>query len=252
MAKKKRRPRNRTSPAGAPTPNGAPAKGSASVRRDRKEQARAAKEAARKREVRTAALRRAAVFGAIGFGVFGILWFIQRAPGPGKVPGAAVTAATTAGCSDIQTPVADAPGGDHLDPGQTTTYDQHPATSGIHAQSPLPTSPAVHTDPLDETQAVHFLEHAGVILYYRADGPQALPDATVQQLTQVAETQRNTLVAPYPQLSEGTALAMTAWNKLQTCPVAVTADQAVTIANGFIEAFVCTSNAPEPTKSDDC
>lgn len=251
MAKKKRKPRNRASTAGTPTPNGAPAKDPSSTRRDRKEQARAAKEAARKREVRTAAVRRAVMFGVVGLGLFGVLWFIQRAPGPGKIPPAAVTAATAADCSGVETPVSDPVGG-HLDPGQTTTYDQHPATSGIHAQTPLPTDPAVYTVPVDETQAVHFLEHAGVILYYRADGPDALPDATVQQLASVAETQRNTLLAPYPRLPDGAALAMTTWNKLQTCPGTVTADQAVTIANGFIEAFVCTSNAPEPRGSSDC
>ena len=251
MAKKKRKPRNRPSPAGAPTSNGASTTGT-STRRDRKEQARAAKEAARKREVRSAAVRRAAVFAAVGFGLYGVLWFIQRAPGPGTIPETAVTAASAAGCSTVQTPLADAPGGSHLASGQTTSYDQHPATSGIHAPSPLPTSPAVHTEPVDETQAVHFLEHAGVILYYRADGDGALNAATVQKLAQVAETQRNTLLAPYPQLPEGTALAITAWNKLQTCPAAVTGDQAVTVANGFIDAFVCTTNAPEPTKSDDC
>jgi hypothetical protein len=202
--------------------------------------------------VRNAAVRRAVVFGAVGLCLFGILWFIQRAPGPGKIPASAVTAAEAAGCSEVKTPLADAPGGSHLAPGQTTSYDQHPATSGIHAPSPLPTSPAVYTEPVDETQAVHFLEHAGVILYYRADGDGALPAATVQRLAQVAETQPNTLLAPYPQLPDGTALAMTAWNKLQTCPAAVTADQAVTVANGFIGAFVCTSNAPEPNRSDDC
>ncbi len=251
MAKKKRRPRNRPSPAGAPTPNGSPRVASAS-RRDRKEQARAVKEAARKREVRRAAVRRAAIFGAVGLGAFAVIWFIQRAPGPGKIPEAAVTAASAAGCSAVQTPLADAPGGQHLQPGQTTSYDQHPATSGIHAPSPLPTAPAVYTEPVDETEAVHFLEHAGVILYYRADGDGALAAGTVRQLAQVAEAQKNTLLAPYPQLPDGTALAMTAWNKLQTCPAEVTADQAVTIANGFVGAFACTTNAPEPTRSDDC
>ena len=252
MAKKKRKPRNRSRPPGAPTPNGAPPAGSASSRKDRKEQARAAKEAARKKEVRSAAVRRAAVVGAVGLALFGVLWFIQRAPGPGKIPEAAVAAANAAGCSGVETPVADAPGGSHLEPGQTTVYDQHPATSGIHAPASQPTSPAVLTEPVDETQAVHFLEHAGVILYYRADGTGALPAPTVTQLARVAETRNNTLLAPYPELPDGTALAMTAWNKLQTCPAAVTSDQAVTIANGFIDAFVCTSNAPEPNASDDC
>jgi hypothetical protein len=47
-------------------------------------------------------------------------------------------------------------------------------------------------------------------------------------------------------------LAISTWNKLQTCPATVTADQATTITNGFASAYVCTSNAPEPKISPDC
>jgi len=46
--------------------------------------------------------------------------------------------------------------------------------------------------------------------------------------------------------------AVTAWNKLLTCPGTVTASQATTIAKGFMTAFECTSNAPEPTSSGKC
>lgn len=152
----------------------------------------------------------------------------------------------------MQTPVADASGGQHLAPGQTTTYDRRPATSGIHAPSPLPTTPEVYTAPIDETQAVHFLEHGGVIFYYRVDGADALPQATVDQLAQIAKDRKNTLLIPYPELPDGTSLAFTAWNKLQTCPVSIAPDQAVTLANAFVDAFVCNSNAPEPTSSPDC
>ena len=137
-------------------------------------------------------------------------------------------------------------------PGQTTTYTQHPATSGIHNPTPLPTSPEVYTKPVDETKAVHFLEHAGVILYYRQSGPAALPSDVVGALAGVAHAQRNTLLIPYPDLPTGTSLALATWNKLQTCPASVTASQATTIANGFVDAFVCTSNAPEPKTSPDC
>ena len=46
--------------------------------------------------------------------------------------------------------------------------------------------------------------------------------------------------------------AVTAWNKLLTCPGTVTASQATTIAKGFMTAFECTSNAPEATSSGKC
>jgi hypothetical protein len=53
-------------------------------------------------------------------------------------------------------------------------------------------------------------------------------------------------------LPTGTALAFTAWNELVTCPKGITPDQATTIANGFVEAFACTNNAPEGKNGDGC
>src|SRR5437763_830063 len=58
---------------------------------------------------------------------------------------------------------------------------------------------------------------------------------------------KNTLLAPYRDFSDPTtALAFTAWNKLQTCPSTITAAQASSVAYGFEYAFACTGNAPEP------
>jgi hypothetical protein len=252
MAKKKRKPRARSgSGSGTARSNGSPPQTAAS-RQERKERARNAKEAERKRQARNAAFRRAGIFAVVGLVSFGVLWYLQRAPGAGAIPAAAVATASAAGCTPVTQPLADAPGGQHLQPGQTTSYDQHPATSGVHAPTPLPTTPDVYTNPVDETQAVHFLEHAGVILYYRADGSDALPEATVARLAQVAHERPNTLLIPYPDLPEGQSLALAAWNRLQTCPSSVTPDQAAAIANAFVDAFVCTSNAPEPKASPDC
>ena len=47
-------------------------------------------------------------------------------------------------------------------------------------------------------------------------------------------------------------MALAAWDQLQTCPGTITADQATTIADGFAQAFACTSNAPETNAADDC
>ena len=55
-----------------------------------------------------------------------------------------------------------------------------------------------------------------------------------------------------PSLPDGTALAFTAWNKLLTCPAKITADQAATVAQGFIDSFACTNNAPEGKLGDGC
>ena len=47
-------------------------------------------------------------------------------------------------------------------------------------------------------------------------------------------------------------LAFAAWNKLLTCPAKITADQAGTVAQGFIDSFACTNNAPEGKLGDGC
>ena len=65
-------------------------------------------------------------------------------------------------------------------------------------------------------------------------------------------TTRRPYLIPYPSLPDGTALAFTAWNKLLTCPAKITADQAATVAQGFIDSFACTNNAPEGKLGDGC
>ncbi len=255
---KKRKPRNRTSASSkAAVSAGAAIAGSAasqaSSRRDKKEQARAAREAERKRLARKATIRRAAVFSVAGLAAFGTLWWLQRAASPRPISAAAVQAAEAAGCTTPISPAGgDAPGGQHLQPGEAHSYDQHPATSGPHDPGALPGSPNVYPQPVPETQAVHNLEHAGIMVYYRADGDGALSPDTVASLTQVVDGARNTILAPYDGLADGTSLALAAWDRLQTCPGTITATQAATVTQGFIDAFVCTGIAPEPTASDEC
>jgi hypothetical protein len=91
-----------------------------------------------------------------------------------------------------------------------------------------------------------------VLLYYRADGNGAVAPDVADALRQVAANQRMTVAAPYEGLPDGTSVALAAWNQLQTCPGTITADQAATVADGFAQAFACTSNAPEPNAADDC
>ncbi len=197
-------------------------------------------------------LRRAAVFTVVAVVSVGVLYFLQRAASPRPVPAAAASAASAAGCSAVQTPASDAPGGQHLASGESHTYDQDPPTSGVHDPSPLPIPPRVYTSPISQTNAVHNLEHGGVIIYYRQSGDGALPQPIVDRMTSIANDSHNTIVAPYDPLPDGTALAIAAWNRLQTCPATVTGPQATTIAKGFIEAFLCTSNAPEGNLGEGC
>lgn len=182
------------------------------------------------------------VVGAIAYVLF------VPAKAPGAIGAGAIAAGRAAGCGDVTHPAASAPGGIHLQPGQSYTYTQHPATSGPHDPSPLPPDPHVYPSPIPETRAVHNLEHAYVLIYYRVDGEGALASDVVDALASLARAQARVIMAPYPDLPTGTALALAAWNTLWTCPANVTSDQATSIARGFIDAFRGTSIAPEPPR----
>lgn len=194
------------------------------------------------------------MFGVVGVVGIGVFYWLQRAADPRPVPDAAVAAAEAAGCSTIASPLDDAPAGQHVAEETPITYAQVPATSGEHyGGQVLPSSPDSYDEPItSEPAAVHFMEHSGVMLYYRADGNGAAPPEVVAALEGVAGGESMTVAAPYEGLPEGTSVALAAWNQLQTCPDAITAAQTTTVADGFAQAFACTSNAPEANAADDC
>jgi hypothetical protein len=251
VAKKKRkrptgpRPEAQRSTASAPT---------TTAKRERRDAARERKQKEVKAAARRGAFRRAAIGGAVGLLVFVGFSYIQgHAPNPKPLSDAAKEAALAGGCADLVSPAASAPGGLHLQPGQAYTYDQHPATSGYHDPTPLPGQPRVYTSPAQETMAVHTLEHGSVIMYYRPTGDQGgLPQPVVDRLAPIAQDNKASYLIPYPDLPSGTALAFTAWNKLLTCPAKITPEQAASVAQGFIDSFACTNNAPEGKLGDGC
>lgn len=215
-------------------------------RRAKKQAARARREAEEKAARRRATRTRVAFIATAALATFAISWFVLRAPGPGSIPAAAVRAAEAAGCSAVETPAGDAPGGEHLAEGETFDYGQDPPTSGPHDPTPLPDQPRVATEPLPQTKAVHTLEHAAAIAYYVPEGPDAPAPEVVDRLGGVVEGASFAYLAPYPDLPRGTGIALAAWNTLQTCPGSIDAADAATVAGAFVEAFACTSNAPEP------
>jgi hypothetical protein len=250
MAKKKRRKR----PATSATHAAASAKiesASNAARREKKEAARRERERAAKARARRSAGRRALIGGFVGLLVFFAISWFQRAPSAKPLPDTAVNAASAAGCSTLESPTAD-PTNNHLQPGQTIAYPEQPATSGDHSPQWLDENIRQPETPVDETQAVHTLEHGSVIIYYRPAGePDGLPNAVRTGLGSI--TQRNaTYVIPYPQLPAGTAVVFTAWNKRITCPATITQAQAEAIANGFVDAYACSSNAPEGKNGAGC
>jgi hypothetical protein len=223
-------------------------------RQARKQQARAAREAELRAQRRRDTVRRFVVSVAVASTAVGGFLFLTRVGGPKPLPQAAVDAAGAAGCSDLQTPAAGAPGGLHLNSGEAYTYPQEPATSGYHDPSALSGDVPVYTEMPPETQLVHNLEHDFINIYYRSSGDAALPSDVVDALATVAkdDPRHHVILTPHTSLPEGVDLAVTAWNKLLTCPNTVTAAQATSIARGFITAFECTSNAPEPKSAPGC
>jgi hypothetical protein len=247
MANKKRK-RPHTRPAGAAPPPG----GANIARRERKEEARAAREAERKRLARARAFRRAATSSVVGVLVVGVVTFLGRVASPTPLSDAAQAAATEAGCGDLEIPATSAPGNLHLGPDETTTYPDPPGTSGEHAPSPLSATPRVYTAPVDETKAVHTLEHGGVIAYYRLPAEGGVSQDVVDRLTTVVNAGKASYLIPYPNLPEGDGLAVTAWNKRMFCPGSIAPDQAAAVVQGFIDAYACTSNSPEGNLGDGC
>jgi Protein of unknown function (DUF3105) len=254
VTNKNKRKKARRAPATGPT-GSRPAAGSDEARRERKQVAREARAAARKRAARDAFVRRAAVFSVVALVGVGTFYFLTKADGPREISQAAKDAAVAAGCSEVTQPAGgNAAAGVHVDEGVPIEYTQKPATSGEHyGGQVLPSTPDSYDEPIQsEPPVVHFLEHSGIMLYYRASGDGAASPEVVDALNAVAGDRRMTVAAPYEGLPADTAVALAAWDQLQTCPQAITAAQATTIAQGFSDAFSCSSNAPEPTVGEEC
>lgn len=154
-------------------------------------------------------------------------------------------AADALGCGEIQSVPSEGRG--HLQQGSPPPeYGTTPATSGPHSPSTLPSGVRVYDQQVPEPLAVHNLEHAYVIIYYRAEGQGALSEGVRAALAELAQDEEKVILSPYEGLPEGTSLALTAWTKLQECPRVTDADTTVLAVEGFIKRFRGTSNAPEP------
>lgn len=176
--------------------------------------------------------------------VLGWLLFL-RAPGPGTIPSAAMDAAETAGCDDLERPVLADPSRAHVASGEAVDYPDPPPAAGPHDPDSLPADPHVHEQPVSETRAVHNLEHAFVLIWYRPEADGGLSAETIAALQRLAREQDRVIMAPYPGLPQGRALALVAWNTRWLCPAGTTAEQATTIARAFVQAYRGTTNAPE-------
>ena len=89
-------------------------------------------------------------------------------------------------------------------------YKTFPPTSGPHYA--IPAVWDIYDRPINELQAVHNLEHGGIVIQYGSDVPQA-------QIARIAQFYRDDpngmLVAPLPALKD--QIALTAWTHMAKC-----------------------------------
>jgi hypothetical protein len=94
--------------------------------------------------------------------------------------------------------------------GTTVTYDSFPPTSGPHY--PKWTTWGAYSRPVLEIQAVHNLEHGGIVIQYG----RAVPAATVARIRRFYDGSPNgMLLAPLPAL--GARIALSAWTYVASC-----------------------------------
>jgi hypothetical protein len=129
-----------------------------------------------------------------------------------KKSASGVTAAmAAAGCTFKTYPSAGRGHITTLNPNPPLKYNSFPPTSGKHYY--VPAVWGSYTSPVSEYQAIHNLEHGGVVIQYGSGVSKATiaKIGTFYQADPVA-----ILVAPLPAL--GNKVALTAWTRLGTCP----------------------------------
>lgn len=261
MAKKKRkkrpvqRPSQGTGTATAARPE-APDR-SPSARAERKEQARRERERRIKLARRRQRIRRATRWGAAAGVVALIAGGVYLFTGESREARAEAQAAARAlNCTPVDLDQAEQPDPyEGMSPEEVAAVNHSPpfasgengvpATAGPHSQQ-LPSDPAVYEQAVPEANIVHNLEHGYVLIYYAAAGENALSDDIRSELEEVARSQSEVLMAPYPDLAS--PMALVAWRELQQCDPGDEADpeDAVVVAEEFIDRFKNGSLAPEP------
>ena len=102
-------------------------------------------------------------------------------------------------------------------------YPSQPPASGPHNPTPLPAG--VYDSPPPVDQAIHSLEHGGVIVWYSPTAPEAQIERLTSFYADNIEAGSRVIVAPYNypdqgpagQLPDGSQMAMVAWHFLETC-----------------------------------
>lgn len=116
---------------------------------------------------------------------------------------------------------------------EPVSYPRTPATGGDHA--PVWTNCGIYAAPVQQTQAVHSLEHGAVWLSYRPD----LAQDQIAELTSLAEGQPYLLLSPVA--DQEAPVVATAWGK--QLAVETSGDERLA---PFIKKYRQGPQAPEP------
>ena len=118
---------------------------------------------------------------------------------------------TAAGCTLHTYPSAGRGHITTLDPNPPIKYNSFPPTSGKHYY--VPAVWGSYDAPVSEYQAIHNLEHGGIVIQYG----KGVSEDTVSQVGDFYQSDPvGLLVAPLPKL--GNKVALTAWTHLALCP----------------------------------
>ena len=155
----------------------------------------------------------------------------------------AAVAADRISCTDVEEQEATQPN-EHQEP-YAAGVGGVPAFGGNHTGQVLSAEPKVYTQqPLEQT-AIHNLEHGYVLVYYAAEGENALDEGIVSALEDLVSDESEVLMSPYEGLAE--PLYFVAWGARRSCtpPADASPDDAVAVAEGFIREWRNGEFAPE-------
>ena len=147
----------------------------------------------------------------VGLAAGGVFEFGGSSPKPTANASSVAKAMAAAGCTFHTYPSVGRRHITTLDPRPPIKYNSFPPTSGPHYY--IPAVWGSYDSPVSEYQAVHNLEHGGIVIQYG-------PGASKETIAQIADFYQSDpvalLVAPFPKL--GDKVAVTAWTHLALCP----------------------------------
>ncbi len=124
----------------------------------------------------------------------------------------------------------------NLDRGHSSkpvSYPQRPPVGGTH--NPTIQNCGIYDKPVEDSNAVHSLEHGAVWITYSPD----LGASQIEELRSLVKGKRYALLSPYP--GQSSPVVVTAWGAQLTLP-----NPGDSRLGEFINTYLASPNAPEP------